>query len=292
MNISVWIWALVSVSVLVGLALLWLGLTLWLVAPGRYPKKDANPLFLSETKPVPIAHRGLFCQEAGVPENSIPAFRAALDAGFGIELDLNLTADDQIVVFHDDTLARVCGDERRVCDCTYAELSQLSLFDTDERIPLFSDVLSLVNGRQPLIVEFKTPPRLSLLCEKAYAMLRTYDGLYCIESFHPNVLRWFRKHAPEVVRGQLAGSPELYPKRWMGAVMSASWTNWLTRPHFSAYQYDVALSRVTQRMYRLLGGKTAAWTIRDAKDYRLYGRYFDVVIFEGKDTPLDDAPGA
>ena len=278
------IWILAALAVLAGLALIWFALTAFLIAPGRYPKPDPARLLPAGSEPTPIAHRGLHDNDAGVPENSLAAFRAALDAGFGIEFDLNLTADDQIVVFHDDTLERVCGDPRRVCDCTYEELSRLRLFDTDERIPLFSELLALVAGRQTMIVEFKTPPRLRLLCEKAYAMLREYDGPYCIESFHPNTLRWFRKNAPGVVRGQLAGPAALYPKRWMGAIMGASLTNFLTRPHFSAYLFIAAPRRVTQRLYRLFGGKTAAWTVRSAEDYRLCRRYFDAVIFEGRDT--------
>ena len=284
------LWFLIPAAVLAGLAVLWAVLAVLLTAPGRYPANDPARLLPKSSAPTPVAHRGLHDLQAGIPENSLPAFRAALDAGYAIELDINLTADGQVVVFHDDTLARVCGDERRVCDCTLAELRELTLFDTAERIPLFSEVLSLVNGRQTIIVELKMPPRKDLLCTEALAMLKAYGGPYCVECFHPGVLLWFRKNAPEVVRGQLAGPPQLYPKRWMGLLMSASLTNIMTRPHFSAFQYTAAPHRLTQRLYRLLGGKTAAWTLCSAEDYRLYSRYFDVMIFEGADTVPGSRP--
>ena len=87
------------------------------------------------------AHRGL--HDNSCPENSLSAFRAAKEAGYGVELDVRFTADKQVVVYHDDTLTRMCGDDRRVDECTYEELQQLHLSDTTERIPLLSDVLSV-----------------------------------------------------------------------------------------------------------------------------------------------------
>lgn len=101
------------------------------------------------------AHRGLHCAQDGIPENSLPAFRRAVEAGYGIELDLHLTTDGQLVVFHDDTLDRVCGVTGRVDEKSYAELQQLRLLGTEERIPLFSEVLDIVAGKIPMIVEVK-----------------------------------------------------------------------------------------------------------------------------------------
>lgn len=273
---------------LVGILLLfvlWLLLTVLLVAPGRYPKADPARLLSADGTPTPIAHRGLHDNEAGLPENSLPAFAAALAAGYGVELDLQLTADEQVVVFHDDTLLRVCGDTRRICDLRYDELQTLRLLDTDQRIPLFSEVLALMTGQQTMIIEFKGGPNKKRLCELAYEMLCAYQGPYCIESFHPDIVLWFRKHAPEVVRGQLAGGQKIYPKWWQGLAMAHSLTHLLTRPHFSAFHCPDVKGRFTLWLYQTLGGKLAAWTVTDRKTYADCQKRFDVVIFEKPDTP-------
>lgn len=283
---------LVALCVVAGLAIVGFGVLALLVAPGRWPKGDPAKLRPAKgAAPTPIAHRGLHDAAAGVPENSLAAFAAAMDAGYGVELDLYLTTDDQLVVFHDDSLKRMCGDDRRVFDCSLEELRALRLGGTDERIPLFSEVLGLIAGRQTMIIEIKTAPRQYELCEKALAMLRAYDGPYCIESFHPGVVRWFKKHAPDVVRGQLAQNARRYDNKLYGFCLGASLSNILTRPHFSAYHYVEAPNLLTQRLYRALGGSGVAWTVRDGKVYRLYRRSFEVIIFEGRDTvPPEDRP--
>lgn len=112
------------------------------------------------------AHRGLHCAAEGVPENSLPAFRRAVEAGYGIELDLHLTTDGRLAVFHDDTLDRVCGVSGRVEEKSYEELRQLRLLGTEEYIPLFEEVLEIVAGRIPMIIEVKYQKNYVALCEK------------------------------------------------------------------------------------------------------------------------------
>ena len=181
-----------------------------------------------------FAHRGLHAKDKSVPENSLAAFRLAVEAGYGIELDIRFTKDKQLVVFHDDTLLRMCGVDQRVDAFTYAELQEFRLLDSDEQIPLFSEVLSLVNGRIPLLVEIKTGPENVLLCQHAYDMLQTYQGLYCIESFHPMIVRWFKKHAPQILRGQLSAPIHAFDGALSGIsafLLSRLLTNVLARPH-------------------------------------------------------------
>ena len=170
--------------ILLVIALLFL-LLLLLLRPDGAAKKKMAP-FVGRR----YAHRGLHCVEDGIPENSLPAFRRAVEAGYGIELDLHLTTDGQLVVFHDDTLARVCGVSGRVDESSYPELQQLRLSGTDETIPLFSQVLEVVAGKIPMIVEVKYQKNYPDLCEKMMAMLADYPGLYCVESFHPQVIIW------------------------------------------------------------------------------------------------------
>ena len=154
------------------------------------------------------AHRGLHDNATQAPENSMAAFRKAVDAGFGIELDIQLTKDKIPVVFHDFTLKRVCGGEGKICDYTYEELQQFHLCESTEKIPKFEDVLQMVDGKVPLIVEFKIERTDLSLCPIADKMLRAYKGMYCMESFNPLGVQWYRKNHPELVRSAVRCFPE------------------------------------------------------------------------------------
>ena len=171
---------------------------LLLILPRR--KRDTAPFHYTK-----YAHRGLHTNDGCVPENSLAAFRAAAQAGFGVELDIQFTADWQIVVFHDNNLKRMCGIDRRVDELTYEELRQLRLLDGDQPIPLLSEVLSVLNGAT-LLCEFKTMRHITdtSLCQAALPLLENYSGAVCIESFNPFMVRWFRKHAPHYIRGILS----------------------------------------------------------------------------------------
>ena len=148
-----------------------------------------------------FAHRGLWDQES--PENSLTAFQKAVNAGYGIEFDIHKTCDGHVVVFHDDTLTRMCGVEGKVEQKTLAELKELRLLGTDQQIPTLEEMLALVDGRVPLLVELKGESTATGLCPVADAILSQYKGDYIIESFNPLLVRWYRKNRPDVVRGQL-----------------------------------------------------------------------------------------
>jgi glycerophosphoryl diester phosphodiesterase len=150
------------------------------------------------------AHRGLHDNRGDAPENSMKAFEKAVEGGYGIELDVQLSKDKIPVIFHDFTLKRVCGNEGKVCDYTYEELSAFSLYGTKERIPKLEDFLKMVDGRVPLIVELKVEWTDISVCPLADGILSTYDGAYCIESFNPLALIWYRKNRNRVMRGQLS----------------------------------------------------------------------------------------
>jgi len=253
------------------------GIYLFLLAPGRRPKDAPAVLWTSR-----YAHRGLHDQKnAAPPENSLATFEAAVEAGYGIELDINLTTDDQVVVFHDDDLKRMCGVEKKVADCSWEELQVMRLSGTEHRIPLFSEFLSLVGGRVPLVVELKATKRNAALCEKAAAVLDAYAGPYCIESFHPGIVAWFKKNRPGVVRGQLAAGIGEYRQQTLmqKLLLSTLLTNVWSRPHFAAYRHQDAHG-LRLRFFRLLGGKLVAWTVRDTDDIAWCERFFDAIIFE------------
>ena len=187
-----------------------------------------------------IAHRGLHGDRSTAPENSMEAFRRAVRAGYGIELDIQFSRDRQIVVFHDDTLHRVCGVCGRVRDYTYEELQQFPLHGSPERIPLFSDVLKLVDGRVPLVVELKAQGNRYIpeLCRQAALLLDRYPGEYCVESFHPRYVNWFRLHRPLVRRGQLCTDfflTNAQGMRWQFFLLETMATNLITRPDFISF---------------------------------------------------------
>lgn len=267
---------MIAICIAVPLIVLF-ALYLILLAPGRYPKGAPEALWQAR-----YAHRGLHDKENTLPENSLAAFAAAAEAGYGIELDINLTTDDQVVVFHDESLQRMCGVERNIADCAYAELAACRLAGTQHRIPLFTEVLELLGGRVPLIVELKSTRRNAALCEKAAALLDAYSGPYCVESFHPGIVAWFKKHRPDIVRGQLASGCRQYGKlpAWQKLILSGLLANVAARPHFVAFRHEDAHRRFKLRLYRLFGGRLVGWTVRDTDDIRWCEEYFDAIIFE------------
>ena len=250
-----------------------------LLAPGR-AEKGKNAPFQGRN----FAHRGLHTPDKQVPENSLAAFRAAVEAGYGMELDVQLSRAGQVVVFHDDDLLRVCGREERVDALDLAELRTLSICGTEERIPLFSEVLSTVGGRTPLIVELKSGRRNGELCEKTLAVLREYPGVFCIESFDPKIVYWFKKHAPDIFRGQLANPKEDYGAKvspLLARLLAGCRFSCLNRPDFIAYKIGPRPANVLRK--RRKGILLVAWTSHDAeKD----AKENDSVIFEACTPPL------
>ena len=237
------------------------------------------------------AHRGLYDNRCGVPENSLPAFRAAVEHGYGTELDVQLTSDGQVVVFHDDGLDRMCGIQGSVADYTLEELRKMRLLGTAETIPLFTEVLSVLkNGPGPVIVELKSGARNRELCEKTRELLSDYPGVFCIESFNPMIVRWFCKNAPEIFRGQLSQSAGDWKKKFSRPVarfLAECRFSFLNRPDFIAYKIGVRPDRILRMRQR--GVLLVAWTSRDAeKD----ARENDAVIFEHCLPPCSWDPSA
>lgn len=244
----------------------------FMIAPARQSKQKMKP-FLG----LNIAHRGLHTEDKSVPENSLAAFRAAVEAGYGLELDLQLSKDGQVVVLHDSSLERMCDEIGKVWDYTYEELSHMRLAGTEEKIPLFSEVLSLVNGRVPMIVELKSGHNNEELCRKSWNLLRTYPGVYCVESFDPRIVLWFRIHAPEVTRGQLACPYEYYDEDTSKAIrflLSNCMGDFASRPHFIAYR--VGKKPLPVKLAERLGAVSVCWTSHDPMNEKKY----DTVIFE------------
>ena len=253
------------------------GLWLFLIAPGRSSRAARRPF-----EGRAYAHRGLYELDESVPENSLPAFRRAVEAGYGAELDVQRTRDGRIVVFHDDSMQRACGVDKAIRDFTYEELQSFSLFGTAERIPLFSDVLRIFGGKQPLIVELKYGPDWAILCEATKDMLDGYQGPACVESFHPAMVRWFKQNDPERLRGQLSEAACFSKKTlpgYLAFAMSRLLSNCLTRPQFVAYR--LGPKPLSVRVCEALGAMKVLWTARAPRDHARHMQENDAVIFEG-----------
>ncbi len=250
-------------------------LYLFLVAP-------KNRKEMKEFKSEYYAHRGLHNEERA--ENSMSAFRAAVDNGFGIELDVRLSKDGRLVVFHDDTLDRVCGREGKVIDFTAEELATFKLSGTDDGIPLFTDVLALVDGRVPLLVEIKEDPGNSAVSKETCRILKEYKGRYIVESFNPLSLRTVEEEDPKIVRGILSHRYYEYEqyRKPLYFLLQSLLLNFLCRPAFIAYDHKHSKSFALRFVRGLFDVPTIAWTVRSAdEEKQAIKNGFDGIIFEG-----------
>lgn len=236
------------------------------------------------------AHRGLHSED--VPENSVAAFEAARDHGFGAELDVHLTADGELVVIHDSELERMCGRAGLVELLTLSELRELRLAGTDERIPTFDEALGVfeVDGEHvlgdalPLIVEVKTyENNAGALCPRVMEALDAHRLRYCVESFDPRVIAWLRRNRPDVVRGQLA--QDFMDEDWRSLPLRVGGTllagNALGRPDFVAYRFKDRTNPAVRLSCGVLGAHRVYWTIKSAEDLAAAEAEGAVAIFEG-----------
>ena len=228
------------------------------------------------------AHRGLHSN--GIPENSMAAFRAALDRGYGIELDLHLLKDGNLAVIHDSSLKRTTGAEGRIEDLNTEDLKNYHLEGTEETIPIFRDLLELYAGKAPLIVELKpVDGNHARLAETACWMLEDYPGAYCIESFDPRCVLWLKKNRPQIIRGQLAenfyrsDSSLSSPIKF---ILTYSLSHFFTMPDFTAYKFADRRNLSTWICRRLYGVQGVSWTLRTKEEYDIAMKEGWIPIFE------------
>ncbi len=259
------------------IVILILAVLFFLLIKGRTGHKDLPAL-----RKWYYAHRGL--HREGVPENSLAAFAAAKAAGYGMELDVHLMADGSLAVIHDSSLKRVTGADVSIEELSVPALRDFYLEGTQEQIPLFSQVLELIDGTVPLIVELKsTHKNYAALCEKACDMLENYRGLYCIESFDPRCILWLKKYRPNVIRGQLTEnffkSGGKYP--WLlKFAMKHNLCNLFTQPDFVAYRFADRKNLSNFLVRKVWGVQGVAWTIRSEQDFETAVQENWIPIFE------------
>jgi len=229
----------------------------------------------------PVAHRG-FWRTGEAPENSLSAFELACQAGYGIELDVRLSADGEAVVFHDGTLERMTGHPGFLADLAAGELSRLPLQGGTDCIPTLARTLDLVAGRAMLLVEIKDPPAGGALETQVAERLDRYDGPACVISFEAEALAWFAEHRPDRLRGLdaqwLSDQEALDSDGHLEIAFQAHFE--LAQPHFLALEIESAMGRIAAR-HRANGLPVVAWTVRSVDQAARVAKHCDNFIFEG-----------
>ncbi len=262
------------VGICICLALLWAFLT-------RCRRNHKDWAVLRQFR---YAHRGLH-DKPQVPENSMAAFRKAVEHGFGAELDIHLMKDGNLAVIHDSSLLRTAGADVHIEELTAEDLEQYHLEGTQERIPLLPEVLALFERKAPLIIELKADRgNHAALSEAASKLLDEYGGDYCIESFDPRVVRWFRKHRPGVCRGQLAENFLRSRDNKLSLPLRFVLTNLLANaaacPDFVAYQFS-GRETFGLRLCRFLWKpQMVYWTLRKKEELHMAESEGALCIFE------------
>lgn len=224
-----------------------------------------------------IAHRGLHNIKNGIVENSIEAFSLAIEKKYIIELDVHILKDDEIIVFHDDNLERLTGVNKKVSEFSYDEIKNLKLKNTDSYIPNLEDVLKLVDGKVPLLIEIKNTEKVGKLEKKLVELLKDYKGKYAVQSFNPFCINWFKKNAPKVLRGQLASNMKnenIFKRLILKNMLLNFWTN----PDFISYSVnDLSFEKARRlRKEKMLLG----WTVKSKEEYEKIKNEYDNLICE------------
>ena len=269
----------ILLSVLGGVILLGLFFLLSFI----YAIKPGKSAAMEKYRHASFAHRGLWGD--GVAENSMTAFRLARERGYGIELDIQLSRDGELVVFHDSTLLRMCGVEGRLADFTADELGKIRLGETSDCIPRFREVLELIDGAVPLLVEIKVEDPSSGICEKFIEQISDYGGEYIVESFHPIALKIIKKKRPDIVRGILSKryrDESEYDGKPVYRLLENLMTNFYCRPQFIAYERTGHANRTLRFIRRVWKTPLLAWTVRSqAEEDEALSAGYDGIIFEG-----------
>lgn len=225
-----------------------------------------------------IAHRGLHDEVS--PENSLSAFKKAVEKGYAIETDVQMTADGILLVFHDEILDRMTDGKGLISQKNFNEICNYTLKNSEEKIPLLSEVLSLVGGKVPLLIEIKSHKNIGAEEEKIKAMLEKYDGQYAFQSFNPFIVKWFKDNMPDVKSGVLSSFfKDVKLSVFQKIILKNLWLNKLTKPDFISYNVDDAAN--FKKLTKIKGTLPILfWTVRSTEQMRLVSEKCDNIIFE------------
>ena len=221
-----------------------------------------------------IAHRGCFDNEK-IPENSISAFKKAINKGYAIELDVHVLKDGTVVVFHDDNLKRMVGTDIKLKDLTYDELLKYKLLNTNYRVPKLDEVLALISGKVPVIIEIKFDNKVGVLEKELVKILDNYKGNFAVKSFNPLSVLWFKNNRPEYIRGLLVNDKYKNIKEYMCHKMVF---NNLCKPDFISCNYNFFNNKRIQKLREKM--PVLCWTLRDKNNLNKVKDSFDNFICE------------
>ena len=241
---------------------------------------DLFKTWLVET---PIAHRGL--HDKNTPENSLSAFAKAVEKGYAIELDVQLLADGTVVVFHDDSLARMTGNDGYIKYLNKDDLKALKLKGSKETIPTFEEALKVIDGRVPVLIEIKNQYKVGKLEQEVIDILKNYQGEYAVQSFNPFSLGYLKEHAPNILRGQLSGTFKHSKLTWIKKFLlkRMRFNKKVSEPHFISYEASALPNRFVRKYKKL---PLLAWTVRSKEEYLKVVKYCDNIIFEKFDPEI------
>lgn len=228
-----------------------------------------------------IAHRGLYKENGSIPENSKKAFLEAIDHGYAIECDLNITKDQQVVVFHDRSLKRLTGLDKNIGDVSYDEIKDLTLLISDQHIITLKALLMLVDGKVPLLLELKPLGDIKKLCQAVMGDMKSYQGKFAIFSFHPAAVLWFKRHHPQVIRGQISAffDDHHHMRKPMKILMRRLFFNHFTKPDFiSYYIHDLPNKHVDKAKKK--GITVISYAAKTQKEFDFVKSHYDNVVFE------------
>lgn len=227
-----------------------------------------------------LAHRGLHLG-VEIPENSLLAFKKAVEKNYGIELDITISKDNQIVVFHDDTLKRLCNVSGYIEEFDYSYLKSLNLYKTKEKIPLFREVLEIVDSKVELFIEIKKHKNIGVLENILSSLLENYRGEYSICSFEKDILTWFKKNKSVIKRGLIFESLNKKFQKYNKLIFLYKYFK--TKPDFISLDYRLFNSDI----YKFCKSKNlfiSLWTIDSKEKYEKVNTEVNTLIFE-KITP-------
>lgn len=236
-----------------------------------------NLNFLNDIK---IAHRGLHDGNDSIPENTCLSVSEALSKGYPIEIDVHLTKDNQIIVMHDDNLLRMVGIDKKIRDLNYDEISEYTIKDSQEKIPLLTEILDIVHGKEMVLIEIKTYDNVGPLEEELVKILDNYKGKFAVQSFNPFAVKWFKKNRPNYIRGLLSCGFDYNKFNFIKrVVLRKLWLlNWAD-PHFVSYEITDLTKKKAEKVKKK-NIKLLAWTVDSEKKHQKALELCDGEIFE------------
>lgn len=227
-----------------------------------------------------ICHRGLHTRDQSVPENSLAAIHQAVLKNHAIEIDVQMTKDQKIIVFHDDDFLRVCGVNQKVAQSTFDLMKHMTLFDTQEKIPTLEEAVSKIDGRVPLLIEIKPDERYQEISKAVYDIIKDYHGNIAIFSFHPGIVYWFKQHAPDIIRGQISSFFKDVDLPWINKMlMKRMCFNVFTRPDFISYHHQDLPNRYADRFKRK-GRIVISYKADNKAEFNRVRNIYDNIVYE------------